>query len=337
MWERVLSSGHGIMATTIAGFGGLFTDAFLGKYGFIATLVIALFILFLGFLKEWKLQRLYQNENIPVPVVISIDDNTPVELLFNSLLQSIAKDDPRFEKLDEKLERYFNISSRMLTFKYDGDMYDNERLVSFLQIIRYVLNDVQSRLEHKAEFHVLYLRRPAFGVALGGMFRTDGIVVYQNNDYANRVDRVANITSRKYKEKIDVFRHFDITEEINDSTSKKLMVVVQISSHNVSVDHPTLSDYPNVIKLVSHRNGTIPPDKESLESDLWVEHAQEIYNVINRNKGAYEEIALVHSMPEAIGVILGMALENYWNIDVYQFDSGAYRVVINLKKIKYYF
>jgi len=293
--------------------------------------------IFLGFVKEWKLRKLYNNENIPVPVVISIDDNTPEELLFNSLVKSIVKDDPRFEKLDEKLERYFNISSKMLTFKYDGDIYDNERLISFLQIIRYVLNDVQSRLEHKAEFHVLYLRRPALGVALGGMFRTDGIVIYQNNDYANRVDRVAKITSRKYKEKTTVFSHFDVIKEMNDISSKKLMVAVQISSHNVSIDHPALMGYKNVVKLISRRNGTLPTDKESLESDLWVEYAQEIYNIINENKGTYEEIALVHSMPEAIGVILGMALENYWNIDVYQFDCGAYKVVINLKKIKYYF
>ena len=337
MWERVLTNGHGIAATTIAGFGGLFADAFLGKYGFRTTLALALLILLLGVIKEWRLQRLYKNETIPVPVVISIDDNTPEELLFKGLVRSIAANDSRFEKLDEKLERYFNISSRMLTFKYDGDMYDNDRLVSFLQIIRYVLNDVQSRMEHKAEFHILCLRRPAFGVALGGMFRTDGIVVYQNNDYANRLDRVARITSRKYKEKIAVFRHFDVHKEISTSGDSRLLVAVQISSHNVSVDHPSLQKYRNVITMVSRGNGTLPTDKESLEHDLWVEHAQEIYNVINEQKGEYEEIALVHSMPEAIGVILGMALENYWNIDVYQFDAGAYKVVINLKQIKYYF
>jgi hypothetical protein len=68
-----------------------------------------------------------------------------------------------------------------------------------------------------------------------------------------------------------------------------------------------------------------------------VEHAQEIYNIINAYKGNFTKIALVHSMPEAIGVILGMALENYWDVDVYQFDGGEYRTVINLKKIKYYF
>jgi len=225
----------------------------------------------------------------------------------------------------------------MLTFKYDGDMYDNARLISFLQIIRYVLNDVQKRLENKGKFHVLFLRRPAFGVALGGMFRTDGIVVYQNNDYANRLDRVAKIDSRKYKERITHFRHFDVEENLNDPSGEQLLVVVQISSHSVSVEHDAFRGFKNIITLTSNRNGTLPTDSESFTNDLWVEHAQEIYNVINLNKGKYRSITLAHSMPEAIGVILGMALENYWHIDIYQFDAGEYRNVINLSQIKYYF
>ncbi len=337
MLARVFSGSHGVVATTIAGFGGLFADAFFGKNGFVVTLVIALFILLLGFVKEWKTSSLYMKETIPIPIVISVDDNTPVHLLFHSLVKSIGKYDKRFTKLDKKLEAYFHISSRMLTFKYDGDMYDNARLISFLQIIRYVLNDVQSRLEHKAEFHLLYLRRPAIGVALGGMFRTDGIVVYQNNDYSNTVDRVANIRSRKYKEHTTHFQHFDVDVSLNDTNDSKLLIAIQISSHKVSTNDPVLEGYENIITLLSKRNGTLPTDNESLQSDLWVEHVQEIYNVINTYKGEYPEMTLIHSMPEAIGVMLGMALENYWDIDVCQYDQGSYRTVINLKNIKYYF
>ena len=41
-------------------------------------------------------------------------------------------------------------------------------------------------------------------------------------------------------------------------------------------------------------------------------------------------------MPEAIAVILGMGLENYWNIHVTQYDNNDYQNVFTMNKIKYY-
>jgi len=312
MLNRVLSSTYGIWATTVAGFGALFADAFVGKAGFIATLLLALVLLLIAFIKERKVQQLYANETIPIPIVVSVDDSTPIEIHFKALLTRIAEDDSRFEGLEKKLESYFNISGQMLMFKYDGEMYDRARLISFLQIIRYVLNDIQRRLDNKACFHLFFLRRPAVGVALGGMFRTDGIVVYQNNDYSNTLDKVAKIDSRKYKENVSNFKHFKIMKKLKDKKERHLLVAVQISSHKIALEHPSLRQFKNVIALESVRNGTLPTDAESFKNDLWVEHAQEI-------------------------IILGMALENYWNINVYQFDRGEYRNVINLQEIKYYF
>ncbi len=335
--EKVLISKHGLFATFVAGFGGLFSDALFGTYGFITTLIIAFIILFIGMRRENDIANLYNNEIIPIPVVISIDDNTPIKMLFKSLLSKINEEDSRFDNLMDKLEKYFNISSNMLMFKYDGDMYDNARLISFLQIIRYELNDVQNRLDNKAQFHILYLRRPAYGFALGGMFRSDGIVVYQNNDYKNRLDRVASIDSRKYKEKTNKYKKFDIIKDFKNKENKKLLIVIQISSHNVSTENISFQNVENIITIRSKGNGTIPVDKESVDSGVWIEYAQEIYNVINKIKSDFDEIKIAHSMPEAVAVIVGMALENYWNIDVYQFDNSCYKEVINLKQINYYF
>jgi len=335
--EKVLISKHGVFATFVAGFGGLFSDALFGTYGFIATLIIALIILIIGARKENEIANLYNNETIPIPIVISIDDNTPIKMLLKSLLSRIIEEDSRFNKLMNKLEKYFNISDDMLTFKYEGDMYDNARLISFLQIIRYELNDIQRRLDNKAQFHILYLKRPAFGFVIGGMFRSDGIIIYQNNDYKNRLDRVASIDSRKYKEKINKYKKFDIIKDFNNKENKKLLIIIQISSHEVSIKNKSFEDVENIITIRSKGNGTIPVDKESIDNDVWIEYAQEIYNVINKIKSDFDEITIVHSMPEAIAVIVGMALENYWDIDINQYDDSCYKHVINLKQIKYYF
>lgn len=337
MFSRALSNHFGILAVTTAGFGGLFADAFAGQYGFWMTLFISLSILLYSFYKEKNISQLYKNEVIPIPIVISIDDNTPPELLFKELVRSIAHNDKRFENLDIKLQEYFNISLQMLTYKYDGDMYNRARLCSFLQIIRYTLNDIQKRLENKVQFHILFLRRPAIAIAVGGMFRTDGIIIYQNSDHNNKLNRVAKIDSRKYKENVDSFKHFNITSILNDMSDKKLLIAIQISSHKISVEHKAFKNFKNIIKLDSIYNGTLPPDEESFEKDFWVENAQEIYNIINKYKNNYNSITLLHSMPEAIGIILGMALENYWNIDVCQYDTGEYKTVVNLNQIKYYF
>ena len=335
--EKVLISKHGVFATFVAGFGGLFSDALFGTYGFIATLIIALIILIIGAGKENDIANLYNNEIIPIPIVISIDDNTPIKMLLKSLLSRIIEEDSRFDKLINKLEKYFNISDDMLTFKYEGDMYDNARLISFLQIIRYELNDIQRRLDNKAQFHILYLRRPAYGFAIGGMFRSDGIVVYQNNDYKNRLDKVAVINSRQYKEKIQKYEKFEIIKDFNNKENKKLVIIIQISSHEVSVKNKSFENVENIMIIRSKGNGTISTDKVDVDNGIWIEYSQEIYNVINKIKSDFDEITIIHSMPEAIAVIVGMALENYWNIDICQFDDSVYKRVINLKQIKYYF
>lgn len=335
--ERVLISKHGLFATFVAGFGGLLSDAQFGTSGFIGTGIIAFIILFIGIRRENDIANLYNNEIIPIPLLISIDDNTPIKMLFKSLLSKIQEEDSRFQHLMDKLEKYFNITDDMLMFKYEGDLYDNARLISFLQIIRYELNDVQHRLDNKAQFHILYLRRPAYGFALGGMFRSDGIVVYQNNDYKNRLDRVALIESRKYKEKVKRYEKFDIIKDFKNRENKKLLIVIQISSHDVSTKNKSLENFENIIMIRSKGNGTIPVDRESVNSEVWIEYAQEIYNVVNKIKSDFDDITISHSIPEAIAVILGMAFENYWNINVLQFDDSEYKHVINLKKIKYYF
>lgn len=335
--ENVLVNKYGIYATTTAGFGGLLADAFFGKYGFIISFSLAILILLYGFRKESGIRKLYKGETIPIPIVIRIDDNTPIKTLLSSIVAEIEQEQLKFQGLLKKLEKYFNISSSMLTFKYEGDIYDNERLVSFLQIVRYELNDIQDRLENKAEFHILYLRRPAIGIVLGGMFRTDGIVVYQNNDYQNKIDKVATICSRKYKEQLKKYKHFIESKDFKNKENKKLLIVIQISSHTISINNQSFKAFQNILFIKSKGNGTISVDKESVKKEIWVEHAQEIYNMINKVKADFDEITIAHSMPEAIAVILGMGLENYWNINVFQYDDGGYKTVINLKKIKYYF
>jgi len=314
----------------LAGFGGLFSDAYFGVYGFWITLCVALILLFWAIVDEYRMGRFYANEVLPIPVVISVDDAKPLNAIYLSVIKEIEKD-KRFKNIEKKLNRYFNISREDLLFQYNGSMYDNERLISFLQIIRHSLNAIERRFENKVQFHIAYLKRPAVGFAIGSMFRSDGIVVYQNNDFQDRFDRVATIASRQYKEKIVEYQKFTLIEEMQNSLNKNLLLVIQLSSHNVSYEHTTFKGFENRVILKSKGNGTIGMDED------WVLYAQEIYNTINKLRLEYEHITIAHSMPEAVAMIVGMALENYWDINITQFDQGDYKTVINLQSIHYYF
>jgi hypothetical protein len=65
---------------------------------------------------------------------------------------------------------------------------------------------------------------------------------------------------------------------------------------------------------------------------------QEIYSVINILQQNHSHIKLVYSMPTTVAVMLGLSIQNYWNIEITQFNDGEYKSVIkHLNQIKYYF
>lgn len=73
-------------------------------------------------------------------------------------------------------------------------------------------------------------------------------------------------------------------------------------------------------------NGTIPYEID------WINHAKEIYSVMNELQISYKSIYLAHAMPEALSLVLGMAIENYWNLtapaDLFGQAAGVIRTVL---------
>ncbi len=330
--KNISTNVFGQIAFLIAMIGGLLADSTYGEVGFFYTMIGTFIFLLWAIFDENRIRKMYSSEILPVPIVISVDDDKSTEVIFDSIIKEIEKD-KKYKGLKQNLEKYFNISSDMLTFRYTGDIYEEARLLSFFQIVKYQLNEINKRIGHKVQFHIAYLRRPSFGFVVGGMFRTEGIVVYQNNDHTGGFDRVATISTRQYKEKVESYEKFSIdkSQMYKDKNDDNLLILIQISSHTISETNSSLKDFKNIIKMSSKGNGTISFDED------WVRYAQEIYNVINQNKAKYKKISIVHAMPEAVAIILGMAFENYWDIDVYQYDDSQYKKLINLQKVKYYF
>ena len=246
-----------------------------------------------------------------------------------NLLKQIEKD-YSFDNYAEDLKKYFSIDIDTLTFEYKGDIYDFNHLMNFTWIIKYKLNEIEQQLEGKVKFHIAYYKRPSVGFLIGTLFRTEGIVIYQNNDYEDTFEKVANINSRRYKEKIGNFTKYKVIENIKSKNESNILVVINSASHKVNLRAKSLKKYKNIITVNLIENGTIP-----YESD-WTIYANEIYNILNDLQTRYTNITIAHSMPEAIAVILGMGLENYWNIHITQYVDNDYKNVFTMNKVKYY-
>lgn len=318
----------------IAGLSALFlnpiVDAIGGSITFLMLATILIILFLYGLYDEIKTQKKLKQATIHIPIVIKIDDGPDPKYVLQNLVQKI-EEIQKLEDYEDDMKKYFGINIDSFIFEYTGSIYDFDRLMSFARIIKYKINQIEKQLEGRVKFHVAYYKLPAIGYLLGTLFRTEGIVVYQNNDYENRFEKVADINSRKYKERTDGYVKYDISENFADEESSEVLIVINSASHTVNENASSLKSKMNKVRIVLKEPGTIP-----YESD-WTVYANEIYNVINELQTKYKTIIIAHSMPEAISVVLGMALENYWNIKITQYENNEYNKVFSMNDIRYYF
>jgi len=326
--KQIIDNSYIHIAGILAIFLSPFADA-IGKEAY-WWLFGFLFILFIfGLITEIKKRRDMKNATINLPVVIKVDEGPDVLYVMNNLVDKI-EEKTGLDGYSALLQKYHSINVETFIFEYEGSIYDFDRLVSFARIIRYNVKQIEKQLNGKVKFHVAYYKRPAVGFLLGTIFRTEAITVYQNSDYENRFYPVAEVVNRSYKERVDKFRKYDIQSIIKDPSDKRVLIAIESASHNIKVNAKIVKNFSNSVFIRLKEKGTI-----AYECD-WIEYAAEIYNVINKMQVEYEKITLVHAMPEAIAVVLGMALENYWNIEITQYDNGEYKNVYNIQKVKLY-
>ena len=115
-----------------------------------------------------------------------------------------------------------------------------------------------------------------------------------------------------------------ITSQIKDSVT----VAIDLASHKVALGK---LDEP-IVHLQSTIGSTIHTPEQFIRAN------QEIYAVINELQQQCDHITLVYSMPTTVAIMLGMSVQNYWDITVTQFSDGEYKSVVkHLNEIKYYF
>ena len=295
----------------------------------IFAIIIILFIF--AIVNEYRLNSKFNKEVIHIPLVIKIGSKVEASYVMNNLIKEIEKiENTNSYKRD--ILRFLKIDLDSFIYEFKGDIYDFDNLMDFSRYINHEIKKLQVQIGNKIEFHVAYYQKPAIGFLLGTIFKTENISVYQNNDYKNTFFKVFDINSRKYKENKPNNEFYTIDRSYMTDESNEILVVLNSSSHNVNVNSDKLKQYSNFVKLTLNSNGTIPYEID------WVEHSQEIYTLLNELQTKYKHIVLAHAMPESLSLVLGMAIENYWNLTITQYNPKTrdYDEMYTMNQIKYF-
>ena len=309
---------------------GVFADGFADRaYYFTLGGIVALFIL-LAIWDVKKMQKIYQKDTLHIPVVVNVGAKHNAGHIFNTLVKDIEKKHG-LSSLEKNLKRYANIFKDELIFEYSGDIYDKKRLISFIQIISYQLNKIQANSTNKVVFHLAYYKLPSIGFLVGAIFDLDSIVIYQNNPDKDSFDEVAITQERNYKNEVDKYEKFEISEPKNDGSKEKVLLGLKLSSHDIEFHKEKLTQFSNIVYMRAKHQGTIKLDED------WVLYAREIFTMLKKLHAEYDEITIAHNMPESIAILVGMALGNYWAIEMTQYADEEYKSLIKLNEVKCYF
>ena len=294
----------------------------------IFAIIVILFIF--AIVNEYRLNSKFK-EVIHIPVVIKIGSKVEASYVMNNLIEEIEKiENTNSYKRD--ILRFLKIDLDSFIYEFKGDIYDFDNLMDFSRYINHEIKKLQVQIGNKIEFHVAYYQKPAIGFLLGTIFKTENISVYQNNDYKNTFLKVFDISSRTYKENKPNNEFYTIDRSYMTDESDEILVVLNSSSHNVNINSDKLKKYSNFVKLTLNSNGTIPYEID------WVEHSQEIYTLLNELQIKYKHIVLAHAMPESLSLVLGMAIENYWNLTITQYNpkTSDYDEMYTMNQVKYF-
>lgn len=331
MLMRFLENKYVSLAGIIGLLLGFLSDALdndIAKWIIFAIIVI-LFIF--AIVNEYRLNSKFNKEVIHIPVVIKINSKVEASYVMNNLIEEIEKIE-NTSSYKRDILRFLKIDLDSFIYEFKGDIYDFDNLMDFSRYINHEIKKLQVQIGNKIEFHVAYYQKPAIGFLLGTIFKTENISVYQNNDYKNTFFKVFDINSRKYKENKPNNEFYTIDRSNMTDESNEILVVLNSSSHNVNVNSDKLKQYSNFVKLTLNSNGTIPYEID------WVEHSQEIYTLLNELQIKYKHIVLAHAMPESLSLVLGMAIENYWNLTITQYNpkTSDYDEMYTMNQIKYF-
>jgi hypothetical protein len=322
-----LSNPYSALASVVATVGTFVVDS-VGR-GTLVLLGLTVTILLFGVYQEVRKASIYQHGAVPLPVVINVSNPAHSEGALNGLF-AVLEQDRRFRHHQKNLAQYVQILPPDLVFDYRGDIHDAARLKNFLQVTRHDLERLKAKLQADTVIHLAYIGPASVGILVGTLLGLDGVVLYQFTKSSDTYRPVIEVSDRRLKEHIARYEKFEI--QIPERTQPKVTVAIDVSSHKINLNAPSIRTYGDVIYLRSLSMGTIEPEED------WAQYCREVFAALNYAQQQYEDIQLVYSMPVALAIAIGIATRNYWNILLTNYDSqtGEYLPLIKLNDVSYH-
>ncbi len=341
--------------TAFAGLGaaaaGLLPDPFKAAY----WIIFPVFILLCIFGTWYKLREKhkYLETMIAIPIAIRIANKADANDALKSLFQAIEVQN-NLKNHAENLAKYLHIDLADLKFEYGSDnedIFNTERLQRFLTVLKYGMTQLQRRAP-KATFCIGCIGPTSVAIAIGTMLAHTRIMIFHFDSTLKQYIPIIE-TSRHLKENVAKFEKFEIkalnpagdplnldfdgniserniAESVAGTNTGKVTLAIDVSAHKINIEDSSIRTWGDRIYMRSIGNGTIAQGED------WSQYCREIFKVLNTIQQQYSdpEIRLVYSMPVALGLALGIATQNYWNVMLTNYDKGTYRELLRLDKIE---
>lgn len=209
-------------------------------------------------------------------------------------------------------------SQNNITFNQNGLLdvknYFNKFISVMMKIYRSGVNVRLNLIGSLASFAL------GIGIILGAK-KSFRIYHFQDGKYFLAIDMSDN--GRKIKEKKSEYKY--ITKKESETSSDELTIILYLASHNPKGYDKDFKTNKIYIELKEFQ-GNIPPSP-----DIWMEIVSEIYSAIDNfssaNNISIKTYNFILSVPVPIAFALGMAIGDYKQIRIFQYDKESQRYV----------
>lgn len=247
----------------------------------------------------------------------------------------------------ESLKQPFELLCRTVNFEPVEGYADKELLIfqlppilpsgnwlSFFEKFQKRVLEIKERIPFPISLHIALKTPITFSFGAGIVIGTGKLPValyhFENGKYHRVIDLTGD--SRQIKRRRRELRYIEIVSETGKETDTAV-IALQVASHETRKKGEELAEKFNGDFFYIHApelKGGVPL------SENWTEIVAELYEEMNRvyDRG-YRKFHLIMSVPNPIAFALGMAVGNYWNIEVWSYfkDLKDYRPVFNAGEI----
>jgi len=205
----------------------------------------------------------------------------------------------------------------------------------YLKSFRKTVKELRQKFSNKLTLHIGLKTPITYSLGAGavlGIGKVPTVIYhYQDGKYYEIINLKEN--GRKIKHTGVNFEYLKIEKELKNK-SKEAIVGLQIASHEVLGKVKSLAKELKVDWYYVYT----PELKGNLPLNVnWEKIVAELYKALNLiYQQNYKKINLIISLPNPIAFALGMAVGNYWNVEVWSYfkDSNDYFPVFNLNKVE---